>query len=104
MVFKTDFGIQDKDSGRLRGRQLAVACGCWFTSTGRPIPRLIKFQDENGELQTIQTIQVDYEEEKHYSGIPFHEFDCRIFFHGLWMQVHLLYMKEQNRWLMQIPG
>ena len=67
MVFKTDFGIQDKDSGRLRGRQLAVACGCWFTSTGRPIPRLIKFQDENGELQTIQTIQVDDEEEKHYS-------------------------------------
>lgn len=103
MAFQIDFSLQDTDSGELCKRQLPVACGCWFTSTGKPIPRLIKFQDENGELQTIQTIRVDYQEEKRYSGIPFHEFGCRILFHGLWVQVRLLYMKEENRWLMQLP-
>ena len=50
-VFGIGTNTQDKDAGAIKGKQIEIACECWFTKSGRTMPLLIKFQDEEGETQ-----------------------------------------------------
>lgn len=35
-----------------------VAVGCWFTSNGRTIPKIIKYEDDYGTMHTLSDISV----------------------------------------------
>ncbi len=48
MAFGAEKEHQTGHAGQIRGRQQEVACECWFTSTGRLIPLMLKLKDEDG--------------------------------------------------------
>ena len=58
------------DAGMVRGKQKEVACECWFTSTGKITPLMLKVKDEDGEIQVIKEITVHSQEMKRYAGSP----------------------------------
>ena len=47
---------QHPDEGELTRKLDAVACGVWFTSKGAAIPKMIKYQDEEGFVHSITHI------------------------------------------------
>jgi hypothetical protein len=98
------FGIgtntQGINSGKVKGTQKEIACDCWFTSTGKSIPRMIKFIDANDELQTIDKIHVKYTETKNYSGIQSIEYGCTIICQGFSRDVKLIFFKDSCKWIM----
>lgn len=85
-------------AGQIRGRQQEVACECWFTSTGKIMPLMLKLMDEDGECRIIRPIVVHSSEKKYYAGIPFIEFDCEIAADGRRLNVWLIYYQTENRW------
>ncbi len=91
--------IADKrENGILSGIQREIACECWFTSTGKSIPKIIKVMDEEGILHTIRDIRLLTTEEKTYSGIQTIEHICKINFGGTIETVKLIYTKESCKW------
>ena len=87
------------DAGSVRGTQKRIGCQCWFTSTGRIMPLMLKIQDENGEIQTIREITVHSQEKKRYAGVPAMEYDCILVLHGQSIRVWLIYYQAENRWV-----
>ena len=67
---------QNPDEGELKRDLEKIACGVWFTSTGSVMPKLVKYQDEEGLLHTISQIHVLTQEKKYYCGIPIQEYRC----------------------------
>lgn len=97
-VFQTGFESK-KGSG---GRQMDVACECWFTSRGETMPLALKFPDENGELVMIREIQVEWAEKKYYCGIPAVEYMCRFSFRGRKVPGKLIFYLEECRWVLEM--
>jgi hypothetical protein len=81
--------------------QKPIACECWFTSSGRTIPRKIKFKDEQGILQLIDQIDICYCEKMNYSGIPSYEYLCKVLAQGLFFDVKLIYYPDTCKWFME---
>lgn len=98
------FGIGTNSSntfpGSVRGKQKQIACECWFTSTGKLMPLMLKVKDENGEIQVIREITVHSQEKKMYAGIPSIEFDCTLNFANKSMRVWMIYYQTENRWVL----
>ena len=42
----------------IRGVPHKVAADCWFTSTGKMIPRMIKYEDADGVRHLLKEIEV----------------------------------------------
>lgn len=101
MAFQTSMEMRTPDSGKLRGKQMQIACECWFTSTGDTKPIMIKFMDREGKVQTIRHIEVCSVEEKYYAGIPSKEYICNIYHEGIEKQVRLNFFQEECRWTME---
>ena len=53
----TKYGIA-VDSGIPRGTMYHIACSTWFTATGKAMPQYFKFEDDNGDIQTVRDILV----------------------------------------------
>lgn len=87
------------DSGEIRGTQEAVACGIWFTSTGRVIPKTVKFEDDNGVYHMLQHIRVTHQEEQNYCGIPTITFKCDTIYRDRQVEFHLIFYTEQRKWV-----
>lgn len=100
MAFGIGTGYQAGQAGQIRGRQQEVACKCWFTSTGKLMPLMLKLKDEDGECRTIRPIMVHSSEKKFYAGTPFIEFDCEIVVREQRMRVWLIYYQSENRWVL----
>ena len=100
MAFGIGTNTQSADAGPVKGSQVDVACGCWFTSSGKLIPFRIKVHDEDGEIRTIHQIEVHSQEEKMYAGIPSVEFDCTISIMQQRIRIKLIYYKKENRWVL----
>jgi len=99
MAFGIGINAQRADAGTVKGRQKEVACECWFTTEGKITPRLIKLQDEEGEVQTIREIRIHSQEKKIYAGIPSIEYDCTLVNGGRSMRARLIYYVTENRWV-----
>ena len=102
------FGIgihspQPDRGGCIRGIQKKVACECWFTSTGRMIPLMLKIEDEDGQIQTIKEIKVHSQEKKMYAGVPSIEYDCTLFARNREIRARLIYYQMESRWVLNIP-
>ena len=99
MAFGIGAHSSGADAGSVRGTQKRIGCQCWFTSTGRIMPLMLKIQDENGEIQTIREITVHSQEKKRYAGVPAMEYDCTRVLHGQSIRVWLIYYQAENRWV-----
>ena len=53
----------------VRGNYQKVAVACWFTSNGRSMPRMVKYEDEEGTIRSIRNIHLIKTEEKYFAGI-----------------------------------
>lgn len=60
---------QNPDEGQLKRKLEEIACGVWFTSKGAVMPKLIKYQDQEGVIHRISRIRVMTQEEKYYSTL-----------------------------------
>lgn len=101
MLFRTTEHTEEPDAGVVRGRPLPVACECWFTSSGKVMPIMLKVQnEEDGEIITIRNIRVNYYERKNYAGVPTDEFDCMISLLGQKFDVKLVHYLADSRWTM----
>lgn len=99
MAFRVSLNNSKTDAGNVRGTQKNIACQCWFTSTGRVMPLMLKVQDENGEIQTIREITVHAQEKKRYAGVPSIEYDCTLTIHDRNVRAWLIYYLSENRWV-----
>lgn len=102
MAFRIDTKHSRADAGHVRGIQKKIACECWFTSTGKVMPLMLKLQDENGEIRTIREITVHSQEKKQYAGVPSIEYDCTLVLHGQGIRVWLIYYLSENRWVINL--
>lgn len=100
MTFGIDTNSQAAGTGKVRGTQREIACECWFTSTGKMIPQMIKVQDDDGVVHKITRIQVYSQEKKNYAGIPSIEFDCMLLLLNQKVRVWLIYYQTKNRWVL----
>lgn len=98
MAFQLGNIAEIREHGVLHGIQRDIACECWFTSSGKSIPKLVKVMDEDGILHTIRDIQLLTTEEKTYCGIQTVEHLCKILLRGKVGFVKLIYTKESCRW------
>jgi len=88
------------DAGEVRGLQKEIACGCWFTSKGKIKPFLIKMEEEDGEILTVQVLEIYSQEKKNYAGTPSVEFDVGIELQSRFCRVKLIYYQSENRWVL----
>lgn len=95
---------QKPDEGELKRNLEEIACGVWFTSTGAVMPKLVKYQDEEGLLHTISQIHVLTQEKKHYCGIPIQEYRCSTVLGAQEYRFRLYYYLESNRWKISWEG
>lgn len=86
------------DSGDLKGISKEVACGCWFTASGKTIPLRLKVLDEEGCQRSVQILEVITSEEKNYSGIPSIEHVCKIELNQREKIVKLIFTKSACTW------
>ena len=62
------------------------------------MPKMIKYQDDEGMIHSIGQIHVQTREKKYYCGIPIHEYRCSTVAQGQEYLFRLYYYAEENRW------
>ncbi len=100
MAFGAGTGFRAADAGTVRGEQKEAACECWFTSTGKLTPLMLKVKDEDGEIRVIKEITVHSREMKRYAGSPSLEFDCTLRLGEQEVRAMLIYYMTQSRWVL----
>lgn len=98
MGFGIGINTEETDAGSLRGKQELVACDCWFTSSGKTIPRFLKYQDMEGVIHSINDIRVHTSERKNYCGIPMIEYVCSCEENGQKYRFKLLFQIQNCIW------
>lgn len=87
----------------IQGVPHKVAADCWFTSTGKMIPRMIKYEDAEGVRHLLKDIEVLKSDKKYYAGILMHRYDCRAVVNNRMQHFILCYHPENNMWDMIFP-
>lgn len=98
MAFGIGVNTEHPDRGKWQGRQEDVACDCWFSNTGMTIPRLVKFRDREGVIQSLGHIQVHEMEKIYRCGIPATEYRCSSLYEGVEYRFRLIFHMEDCRW------
>lgn len=87
-----------KSKQELKGQQKDIACKCWFTSSGKIMPLMIKIENEYGEIQTIDDITICSSEEKKYCGITNIVYRCYLNIRNKKIPTKIIYNKESSKW------
>lgn len=98
MGFETGIHLGKRDSGNQTKRHREAAVECWFTSTGRVMPLMLKWKNDREEIRRIENIGVISQEKKWYGGIPVWEYRCRTVEGRREVPFTLLFWPEQCRW------
>lgn len=77
MAFGIGINTEVPDRGLVRGRQEDAACGCWFTSKGELLPKLVKYRDWEGMIHSMWKFEILYFEKQNFCGIPMMMYECR---------------------------
>lgn len=83
---------------RIKGNYKPAAVLTWFSASGNQIPKLVKFEDDEGCIQTIRQLDVLKYEEKRYAGIKSVRYDCVCVIQGIQYQFILLYQPDFCNW------
>lgn len=100
MAFGEQFYLDRKEWGEIRGIKQKVAVGCWFTSTGRMMPKMLKYQDAGGRIRCLEEIEILKTEEKYYAGSLVRRYDCLTRKDGREYEFMLLFYPEACFWRM----
>ena len=82
----------------VRGNLVPAAVDCWFTSYGQSIPRMVKFQGEEGEICRIRNFWVQDFESLHLAGTPLWKYTCRGESDGRVLRFCLYFYPEDGSW------
>ena len=82
------------------GQYHKVAVGCWFTASGRSIPKIVKYEETDGSLRTLNDIHIIKSEQKYYSGVLSRKYVCRSIVDRIETEFILLYHPESGIWHM----
>ena len=99
MAFGAANNMWQSNTGIVRKKEMEIACECWFTSTGKVTPLMLKMQDEDGEIQTVRDITVHSQEKKRYAGVPSIEYDCTLVLNGQKVRARLIFYQSESRWV-----
>lgn len=86
----------------VQGRYHKVAVLCWFTSTGKAMPKIVKYEDENQCRHMLDQICVLKTDEKRYTGFVVQRYSCSAVINNRIQQFTLLYHPGENIWDMVI--
>ncbi|MGI6070067.1 MAG: hypothetical protein ACOYBE_06525 [Blautia sp.] len=98
MAFGIGVNTERPDLGPLRGPQEDVACDCWFSSTGNTIPRMIKYQDKEGQIHRLEGIRVREIRRHRRCGISMVEYKCSVCVEGQEYKFLLMFHMEACQW------
>lgn len=98
MAFAVGTEQEKRQEKAVKGRYQKVAVGCWFTASGRALPQIVKYEDEDGCLQVLRDIQVVGTEQKHYAGVLSRRYNCKTVMYGQQQEFILLYNPETGIW------
>lgn len=82
----------------VQGYYRRVAVLCWFTSSGRVMPQMLKYEDEEGLLHTVSPISVISYDQRHYAGIMSQKYNCRAEFDGNIRNFVLMFHPDNTIW------
>lgn len=82
----------------IKGYHRKVAVDCWFTSEGRSIPHLIKYEDDDGCRHTLDHVWLVREEKRNHAGLMVQRYDCKVEDHGYIKDMILLFRPGVNTW------
>lgn len=101
-----DSGIYEKppEAGEIKGKQVDVAVLCWYTASGKAMPRLMKIMDEEGVCREIRDIRVLAAERKFYAGICIWEYRCRMIIENTERVWDLLFQPEKGQWKLRMEN
>ena len=100
MAFGIGINTETPVQEGIKGKQIPIACECWFDSTGQIVPRLFKYQDKCGAVRTIRDIRICYMQLKNYAGVPSMEYECEVICGGIRETIKLIFFMERCRWVM----
>lgn len=103
MGFVIGTGEEQMQEKAIRGVPQKVAADCWFTSTGKMIPRMIKYEDTEGIRHLLEKIEVLKSDRKYYAGILMYRYDCRAVVDERMQNFILCYHPDNNTWDMILP-
>ena len=83
---------------KIQGQCQKVAVDCWFTATGRMMPQMLKYMDEEGCLHTVNNIHVKSREKKHFAGISSQQFKCSAVLNDRIWEFVLLFNQRDGVW------
>ena len=101
-VFGIGTNAKGIDNGELHGKTYKAACDIWVTSEGRILPKYLKFEGDDGIIQSVKDITLKYVENKNYSGIPTKECNCVGIIGGIRQDFKLIFSLETCKFTMVI--
>jgi len=101
-AFGIGTNVKENDSGKLNGKTYNIACKAWFTASCSPRPLSLKFEGDDGIIQTISDITIKCSEDKNYNGIPSKEFQCDAIIGGIRLEFKLVFYMESCKWVMVV--
>lgn len=75
-----------------------VAVGCWFTSNGRAIPKMLKFEDKEGVLRTVTGIRLIKNVNEACSPGIVQCYECMAVIDNIKCRFFLLFHPAENTW------
>lgn len=96
MVFKMPVPKHGEDAREYK--RVPIACDCWFTTSGKSIPRFFRYEDEAGIRHTVSEIQLLKSQKRNMAAIPVMMYDCVAMIEGVSYQIILYHYTESGKW------
>lgn len=101
-VFGIGTNVRTIDSGIIRGNTYPIACMAWYAPGCPPRPLLIKFEGDDGILQTITDIKIHCTDDKTYDGEQVNEYVCDAINDGIQFRFKLIFYILNCQWVMVV--
>lgn len=101
-VFGIGTNVIKINSGIIRGKKYPVACMAWFIPGHAPRPLLIKYEDQEGIIQTLSEIMIKSTYNKIYDGEAVNEYKCVVVINAVTQEFRLFFYIISCRWSMVV--
>lgn len=102
MAFGIGTNTEVLDCGEIAENLEEVAVKCWFTSTGKAMPLMMKIKTNEEEIITIDDIHVIKSDKQWYAGIYNIKYYCEAMVQGRMLGFILYFCPEECAWKLQI--
>lgn len=98
MAFGIGTNTESLEHQALAGTYRDVAVKCWFTSTGRAIPLMLKVQIENEEIIEVKHMRVLTSDKQYFAGVINWKYKCLAEVNHNLQEFTLLFNPEECSW------